>query len=346
MHRSVILYDMMLQIPETYYMSKAAYLYFHSPCFDGIVSSVLTWDFLESYNGSICENIYAVNYDARASWLSTELETPCAVVDFLYHPQAQFWADHHLTTFLTEEAKKDFDQRKSSWLIYDERSGSCAALLWNHLAASFNYRNQRYKIAVEWADKIDSARYDSVHEAIFGDEPALRINLSLVLKNGKAYSEELVRMLRHETLDNVAQLPEVKERYEQARDMIQAGLNLFADRYKLERDDIVVFDVDTNSAIISRYAPYYFYPHARYSAGIIRSTNGASITVMRNPWCEFPSVFLGKIAEKFGGGGHQRVGAILLRDKRAKDAGLILEQVLAELRKEERRKGLSHDTEF
>src|SRR5207253_3332273 len=146
-------------------------------------------------------------------------------------------------------------------------------------------------------------------------------------------------MLHHETLENVAQLPEVEERYEQARDMIQMGLNRFAHMSKLESDNIAVFDVDTNGVIISRYAPYYFYPHARYSAGIMRSTNGASITVMRNPWREFPSVFLGKIAEKFGGGGHQRVGAILLRDKQPEEARLILEQVLQEIRAVERKEG-------
>src|SRR5947208_1941179 len=120
-------------------MRTPAHLYFHSPCFDGITSAVLAWDFLETNQDWTLEQLHSVNYDLRASWLSTELQTPCAVVDFLYHPQAQFWADHHLTTFLTEEAESDYERRKSSWLTYAPRSGSCASLLWSHLLESFNY---------------------------------------------------------------------------------------------------------------------------------------------------------------------------------------------------------------
>lgn len=314
-------------------MRTPAHLYFHSPCFDGITSAVLAWDFLEINQDWTLEELHCVNYDLRANWLSTELQTPCAAVDFLYHPQAQFWADHHLTTFLTEEAESDYERRKSSWLIYDSRSGSCASLLWSHLLESFNYRNPRYEEMVEWAEKIDSARYTSVNEAIFGDAPALRINSSLALKNGKIYSETLVKALRYETLEQVSQLPEVRMRFEQSRAMIEAGMDRFAKGSKVE-DGIVVFDVDSSGVIVNRYAPYFFFPDARYSAGIVRSARGATITAMRNPWREFPSVFLGRIFEKFGGGGHQRVGALLLTGDRVKEADFILEHILKEIRKE------------
>src|SRR5258706_7178548 len=98
-------------------MNKESYLYFHSPCFDGIVSCVLAWDFLEATQAWSIREVHAVNYNERPTWLSRKLDSPCAVVDFLYHPEAQFWADHHATSFLNEEVKRDFEQRKSPWLI-------------------------------------------------------------------------------------------------------------------------------------------------------------------------------------------------------------------------------------
>ena len=79
-------------------------LYFHSACFDGLVSAVLAWVFLETKDWRF-QGFIPVNYDVRTMWLSDPLKTPAAIVDFLYHPDADFWADHHPTTFLTSPVR-------------------------------------------------------------------------------------------------------------------------------------------------------------------------------------------------------------------------------------------------
>ena len=108
--------------------NQSAWLYFHSPCFDGIVSCVIASDFLERYGGWRFERFYAIDYAMRANWLSQTLHSCSAIVDFLYHPQAAFWADHHSTTFVTQAAKRDFDARQNkSWMFYDSQHGSWAA---------------------------------------------------------------------------------------------------------------------------------------------------------------------------------------------------------------------------
>src|SRR5206468_3131423 len=99
--------------------------------------------------------------------------------DFLYHPQATFWADHHSTTFLSAEAERDFVRRGSPYLIYDDGADACAQLLWDRLERAFGYRNLKYAELVSWAIKTDAARYESVWEAIEGNAPALRINCTL-----------------------------------------------------------------------------------------------------------------------------------------------------------------------
>lgn len=316
-------------------MGNGAHLYFHSPCFDGIVSCVLAWDFLETSQGWSVEEIHSVNYDTKVTWLSMSLNAKAAVVDFLYHPEAQFWADHHGTTFLNEETRRDFEKKENRWLVYDKRIGSCAMLLWKHLENSFGYTNLRYQNLVEWADRIDSARYASVEEAIFGAKPALRINLSLAGRDGEGYYTTLVKLLKSETLDDVANLPEVRERSQHAESLIRAGMDRFVKGSRLEHDGIAVFDVDSTDVIVSRYAPYYIFPQARYSVGLVKSPNGASIRAMRNPWREFPSVPLGEIFSRFGGGGHQRVGALVIPSERALEASTILNQIVSEIRREE-----------
>lgn len=315
-------------------MRNEAHLYFHSPCFDGIVSAVLAWDFLESFQGWRSLILHPVNYDLRESWLTSSPQRPCAIVDFLYHPEAEFWCDHHVTTFLDEDTRKDFERRASPKLVYDGRAGSCAGLLWDHLAKAFGHRSYQYADMVHWAEKIDSARYESVDEAILSRAPAIRISLALALKDRGRYCEELVRALRYKTMDEVADLPEVRTRFEQAQSLVQVGLDRFKKAAQLESDEIVVFDVEGRDAIISRYAPFYFFPHAQYSAGIVRWEGGAKITVMRNPWREFESAYLGKICEKLGGGGHQRVGSIVLHGEGASQAPYFLDRILSEIRNE------------
>jgi hypothetical protein len=189
---------------------------------------------------------------------------------------------------------------------------------------------------VEWADKIDSARYDSVEEAILGDAPALQIRASLMLDDrNPEYGERLLRALRSCTLGEVSQLPEVRTRSAQVRLLMEAGLDRFRSAVRLAEREIVVFDVNGEGVMISRYAPYFFFPQARYSAGIVRTKEGAKITAMRNPWRHFSSAPLGKIFSALGGGGHQRVGALLLPGGRGEDATQILEVVLQEIRQQD-----------
>src|SRR5215813_8542636 len=109
---------------------KSLTVYFHYPCFDGLISAVLASEFLESHDGWHITEFEAVDYAARDTWLSSDLKKPAAVVDFLYHPQVEFWADHHQTSILTTAAREDFERRKQKHrLLFDVRANSCASLL-------------------------------------------------------------------------------------------------------------------------------------------------------------------------------------------------------------------------
>ncbi len=323
-------------------------IYFHAPCFDGIASCVLAWDFLEEREGLRLKKLFPVNYDLRNTWLASRLKRPCAVVDFLYHPDAQLWADHHLTTFLSDDAEEDFESRKTNFLMYQKSSPSCALLLWTQLKESFDYRNQKYAELVKWATKIDSADYETVKEAIFGDDPALRIRAGLAQEGARELSVKLVRLLRNETLDEAAKIPEIDTAFKRVQKLTRDGLKRFKKSSEVLDDNIVIFNVDTRGVLINRYSPYHFYPNARYSLGIIRSERGTTITAMRNPWLNFHSVFLGKIFEKMGGGGHRRVGSVFFPVNRESEIDPTFLRLLQYLRQKDTKIGgrPEHDQEF
>ena len=52
---------------------------------------------------------------------------------------------------------------------------------------------------------------------------------------------------------------------------------------------------------------------------------------MRNPWLDFASVPLGEIFRKYGGGGHQRVGSVIVTTSAHPDPERLLGQLLRDI---------------
>ena len=323
-------------------------IYLHYPCFDGLVSAAIAWDFLEGSQGWSPGTVCPVNYgsDQRAKWLTTALPPQSVVVDFLYHPDAFFWADHHATTFLNEEARLAYERHENDRsLLYDPKVTSCAKLLWEHLAAASSDPG-RYEEMAYWADRTDSAKYDSVDEALFGAQPGLQIARSLSASRDDSYCEFLLRHMHTDTLAQIAALPEVAARERDVWKLTQNGLDFIRKnkRMAMRTGGIVVLEVDEiPDMIVNRYSPYEFYPDARYSVALSRSSKDASILAMRNPWRDFESVDLGKIFEKLGetfdgvkGGGHQRVAAVVISANSQYEPEVVLSEIVDQIRRKDR----------
>lgn len=321
------------------------HLYFHAPCFDGITSAALLVDFLRHHQEATGFELHTVNYHLNSTWAQLELVAPAAVVDFLYHPGAEIWFDHHATTFLTPSLERDFARRPDSLRAYDSRATSCAILLWHHLFKTFGFRTEALAETVLAADRIDSARYESAEEALYSDAPAMRVNASLALGEIERYSKSLVYAFLESRLAEVADSPEVSTRYQQYKVLRDLGLDRFRAKARLESDGIVVFAVDGAGVLVNRYAPFYYFPEAFYSLGVVHQGAEGKITAMRNPWRSFESVPLGKVMRPFGGGGHQRVGSTRVQAASPEAAGRALPKILGALRNALRsqRKEQSHD---
>ena len=77
-------------------------------------------------------------------------------------------------------------------------------------------------------------------------------------------------------------------------------------------DGTVYFDItDYDLEGYNKFVPYYLHPDCVYSVGLSKSSFRVKVSVGSNPWApEEPVVNLAKICERYGGGGHARVGAI------------------------------------
>jgi hypothetical protein len=185
---------------------------------------------------------------------------------------------------------------------------------------------------VAWAKKIDSAAYGSVEEAVLGEAPALKINRSILFEPGADYARFLCKELRAHPLGYVAALDAVKIRQDEVERRIRAGLKQVEKRIRMEPGAVATFEAEqSKDEMINRYSAYYFAPDARYSIGIIHSEEGTAITAMRNPWREFPSVGLGRIFAQFGGGGHQRVGAVFVPKNESQRIPDVIKSLLSQL---------------
>src|SRR5262249_53891823 len=72
-------------------------LYYHRD-FDGVVSAAMLLSLLET-----TPSLHPVDYHLKSYWASMRLDSPAAIVDFLFHPDATVWIDHHVQPFVLSE---------------------------------------------------------------------------------------------------------------------------------------------------------------------------------------------------------------------------------------------------
>ena len=92
-----------------------------------------------------------------------------------------------------------------------------------------------------------------------------------------------------------------------------AGLELIKSRASVDRG-VITFDItDQPTEGYNKFIPYYLFPEGTYNVGLSKSSFRTKVAVGTNPWTVLPPdklVNLAAICERYGGGGHARVGAI------------------------------------
>lgn len=275
--------------------------------FDGMVSAGVLAAILRDTRG---EEVtwQSVNYHQREDWDNFSKGERFAIVDFHFHPRAEYWFDHHPTTFLSDELRAAYEPT-DKW-AWDESSPSCPPLILRHAKEHWGYdAPKRFVEMAEWSNIVDAAQYKDVDQALFGDSPALRVARSLYVAPDSAWLDDLVGAMSRQTLDQIASRKDVEKCFQRAARNRDRALEQFPTTIIDVEHSVLLYDASSNSIRRERFSAFFHHPEVHYSVGVIPTRAGYHVSAGVNPWNPpTDGVHIGEIMETYGGGGHRTVG--------------------------------------
>jgi len=323
-------------------------VFYHDHCFDGACSASIFTRLHRECLGGASEYSY-VGLMHRAGSLFDESEFvdgENAIVDFKYSasPRVTWWFDHHQSAFLTPEDQSDFLawQAKADvpgaevhgGKFYDPDYVSCTSLIADVGRAKFGFDTAPLAELIRWADIVDGARYESAEAAVEMAAPAMKLTM-VIESSGEGFVPRVIPLLTEMSLGDVLAQPFIQAELGPLMERHIAGIELLRERATLDRG-VITFDItDRLTEGYNKFIPYYLHPSATYNVGLSRSTFRTKVAVGTNPWTEVPAEHLANIAaicERYGGGGHARVGAVSFPPDREEEARKAATEIAAELR--------------
>lgn len=302
--------------------------------FDGMVSAAVLAAVLKELHGEQA-TWESVNYHQRDDWDNFASGTRFAIVDFHFHPRAEYWFDHHPTTFLTPELRAAFTPNEK-W-AWDESSPSCPPMILSHAEKHWGYTTpERFQEMAYWSNVIDAAQFVDVEQALFGDEAALRISRCLAVAPAPDWTDQLVEAMTVGTLEEVAARSDVESAWQRAARNRDKALEHFPPTVISVENNVLLYDASSNRIRRERFAAFFHHPDIHYSVGVIPTRAGFHVTTGVNPWNPPAEgeVHIGEIMEGYGGGGHRTVGGA--NPPSLDDALRVAREVAAVLRKAQR----------
>jgi len=265
-----------------------------------------------------------------------------AIVDFKYSssPKITWWFDHHESAFLTPDDAEHFEQDQSNRKFYDPGFRSCTKFLATIAEQRFGFNPQPVAELVEWADIIDGALYKDAQSAVEMKAPAMKLTMVIESAQDPEMVPRLIRLLANNPLSEILQEPSVAGVLPRLMERHQRSIELMRQRTEF-KDGTIFFDVtDQDLEGYNKFVPYYLHPTSIYSVGLSKSSFRTKVSVGSNPWAQDDRlVNLAKICERYGGGGHARVGAISFDVKQEDAARKAACEIVEELRSSVRNSG-------
>ena len=319
-------------------------VFYHDKCFDGACSaSLFTRVHRERIVAGASYEYHGLVHRAGALFDESEFTgDENAIVDFKYSasPKITWWFDHHLSAFLTPQDQQSFLDCKQDPVcggrkFFDPTYTSCTGFLAHIAATQFGFDTAPVAELIHWADIVDGAQYESPEAAVEMAAPAMKLTLIIEATQDPAFIPRLIPLLTELPLAEVLSqpfvadlLPPLLKRHEHALELIRSRAE--------ERDGTIFFDItDRPLEGFNKFIRYYLYPKATYSIGLSKSSFRTKVAVGSNPWAKADPpkmVNLAAVCERYGGGGHARVGAISFPPDQGDRARAAAAEIVAELR--------------
>ena len=312
-------------------------VFYHDKCFDGACSAALFTRFYRERIRAQAEFEYH-GLVHRAGALFNEADftgDENAIVDFKYSasPRITWWFDHHQSAFLTPEDASHFEHDQSDRKFYDPDFRSCTRFIAVTTQQRFGFNPEPAAELIEWAEIIDGALYDSPQSAVEMAAPATKLTMLIETSQDPEFIPSLIRRLAYEPLQQLVDDPAIAKRLPALLQRHRESIEIMRQRAKCT-EGTIYFDVtDHDLEGYNKFVPYYLHPHCVYSVGLSKSSFRTKVSVGSNPWTTATYMEnLAKICERYGGGGHARVGAISFPPDRFDDARKAADEIVAELR--------------
>ncbi len=318
-------------------------IFYHDKCFDGACSASLFARFhRECVKTADTFSYYGLVHRAGALFDEKEFsDGENAIVDFKYSPSPKvtWWFDHHQSAFLTPEDQKDFEDGQADGSqrmrkFFDPNYISCTSWIAHVGRKDFGFDTSPMTELIKWADIVDGARYESAKAAVEMGEPAMKLTLAIESSSDNTLTPKLIPLLTEMSLQDVLDQGFVQELLGPLMERHWAALELIRSRASVNQG-VITFDItDQPTEGYNKFIPYYLHPEATYNVGLSKSSFRAKVSVGTNPWTKLASselVNLAAICERYGGGGHARVGAISFPPDREDEARKAAAEIVAEL---------------
>jgi hypothetical protein len=310
----------------------------HDHCFDGAASAAFFSRFMKGAVHPDAEFRYTgMAHTANQSFDPALFDgDENAIVDFKYasDPRLTWWFDHHQSAFLNAADQEHYRSDTSGRKLYDASYKSCTAFIRDVARERYGFHAPDLAELVHWSLIIDGAQYPDARTAVELGAPAMQLTLVIEAAKGSGIVQKIIGWMQHRRLAEIIAEPEIKALYEPLYGRHVESIDLI--RGRAHQDDGVVFFDLAGYTIegYNKFIPYYLFPSSTYTVSVSASTFRTKISVGSNPWTPVePKHNLASICERFGGGGHARVGAISLAPGDLDRAREIASEIVAELKR-------------
>lgn len=311
---------------------------YHDHCFDGSASAAFFSQFYADRIGPSAEFAYTgMAHTADQQFAESLFDgDENAIVDFKYapNPKLTWWFDHHQSAFLSPADAEHFRTERQGNYYFDPTYRSCTKFIAHIAQERFGYENPFLADLVKWADIIDGAQYNSAREAVELAAPAMKLTLLIEAANGSEIIHRIIGWMRSKTLDEIVALPEIQTLFQPLYERHLRSIDVIRERSSTA-DGVIFFDlVGSGMEGYNKFIPYYLFPENVYTVSVSEQPFRTKVSVGSSPWAgDRVRHNLASICERYGGGGHPKVGAISFPTGAIEAARQAAREIVAELQR-------------